>query len=110
MPGNPSSDLLPIRHAAELLHVSVDTIRRWEKEGILIAQRSQGKHRLFSKKQLLEFKQNITTFLLKICPFLSALFQLFSNPKNYSNFYLAYFPQRLIFSPYFPKALSYPTR
>ena len=36
MPGNPSSDLLPIRHAAELLHVSVDTIRRWEKEGILM--------------------------------------------------------------------------
>jgi len=56
MATDPSSDLLPIRQAAEFLHVSVDTVRRWEKEGTLKAQRSNGGHRLFSRQQLENFK------------------------------------------------------
>jgi len=54
-PSTKNSGLLPIREASEMLGVSIDTVRRWERQGKITAERSQGGHRLFSHKKLEEF-------------------------------------------------------
>lgn len=41
-----------IADAAKFLGVSQDTLRRWEKKGTLIARRTAGGHRRYSRKQL----------------------------------------------------------
>jgi excisionase family DNA binding protein len=40
-------ELLPIGKAAEILHVHVDTLRRWERRGAITAIRTPGKQRKF---------------------------------------------------------------
>ena len=54
MTQNPShnDELVSIGKAAEMLGVSVDTVRRWEKEGRISSTRSDGGHRLFNTKDL----------------------------------------------------------
>ncbi|GEM_PF-1444999 len=47
---------IAIRTAAEFLGVSIDTLRRWDKQGILKAQRPNGKDRVFLVKDLERFK------------------------------------------------------
>jgi excisionase family DNA binding protein len=42
-----SHNMLPIGKAAKRIGVSVDTLRRWEKQGRIISYRSPGKHRYF---------------------------------------------------------------
>ena len=44
--------LLSIGEAAEFTGVSIDTLRRWEKRGRLVAFRSPGGHRYFEKEKL----------------------------------------------------------
>lgn len=44
--------LVPISDAAEILGVSIDTIRRWDKSGILHSERPDGKNRYFSLSEL----------------------------------------------------------
>ena len=55
-------ELIPIGKAAEILEVSIDTIRRWDKEGILHSSRPDGKTRHFSLKEVedLKFAKPIT--------------------------------------------------
>ncbi len=50
-------DLLPISRAADILGVSIDTVRRWDKSGKLHSVRPDGKNRYFSLKELVRFKQ-----------------------------------------------------
>lgn len=44
--------LVPISEAAEFLGVSIDTIRRWDKQGIIHSERPNGKDRYFSLEEL----------------------------------------------------------
>lgn len=50
---------LTIGKAAEYLNVSVDTLRRWDKSGKLLAQKSKGGHRYYAQLDLELFKQDI---------------------------------------------------
>ena len=60
----PENDLTPdnkkklvrISEAAEILGVSIDTIRRWDKKGKLHAERPNGKDRFFSIEELEQIK------------------------------------------------------
>jgi len=47
-----NQDLIAIGKAAELLGVSVDTLRRWDKSGKLPVVKSTGGHRLYSRFQI----------------------------------------------------------
>ncbi|PIT98150.1 MAG: hypothetical protein COT71_02190, partial [Candidatus Andersenbacteria bacterium CG10_big_fil_rev_8_21_14_0_10_54_11] len=54
----PDPSFVPIRRAAEILGVHVDTIRRWEREDRIRAHRTAGGHRLFSVAELSSFTKN----------------------------------------------------
>ena len=47
-----SANLIPISQASELLGVSIDTIRRWEKKGLVKGLRSSNGHRIFDPSEL----------------------------------------------------------
>lgn len=53
-----NKDLLTIREAAEFLGVSIDTLRRWDKSGKLVAFRKEGGTHRYYKKQDLEMFSN----------------------------------------------------
>ena len=53
-----SKNLLSIQDAAKLLNVSTKTLRRWEKSGKLVPQRTDGNHRRYPKTQIDEFIRN----------------------------------------------------
>lgn len=46
------AERLTIGESSEYLGVSIDTLRRWEKKGVISAVRSPGGHRYFIKKDL----------------------------------------------------------
>ena len=48
--------LIPISEAAKVLCVSIDTVRRWDKSGVLHSERSDGKNRYFSLNELEKHK------------------------------------------------------
>lgn len=50
------TQLVSISEAAELLGISIDTVRRWDKQGILHSQRPNGKDRYFSVKEIKDLK------------------------------------------------------
>jgi excisionase family DNA binding protein len=50
--------IVSISEAAQILGVSVDTVRRWDKTGLLKSERPDGKNRYFSLNQLKSFKLN----------------------------------------------------
>jgi excisionase family DNA binding protein len=50
-------DLLSIGAAAKYLSVSIDTLRRWDKEGKIHSTRIDGKNRFFSFKELKKVKE-----------------------------------------------------
>lgn len=53
-------ELLTIREAAEFLGVSIDTLRRWDKNGKLIAiKKKGGTHRYYSKNDLEVFSSDL---------------------------------------------------
>jgi excisionase family DNA binding protein len=54
---NPKN-LISISEAAKFLNVSIDTIRRWDKSGVLHSQRPDGKNRYFSLVELQEHQLN----------------------------------------------------
>ena len=45
--------VLSIKQASDLLSVSLDTIRRWEKKGLVKAHRNKNQHRFFQTEELL---------------------------------------------------------
>ncbi|MDE2026023.1 MAG: MerR family DNA-binding transcriptional regulator, partial [Patescibacteria group bacterium] len=49
-------NIVPIREASQILGVSIDTIRRWDKDGTLHSQRPNGKDRYFSINELEKVK------------------------------------------------------
>ena len=49
-------DLVSISKAAEILNVSIDTVRRWDKNGTIHSSRPNGKDRYFSIKELERIK------------------------------------------------------
>ena len=51
-------NLLSIQDAAKLLNVSTKTLRRWEKSGKLVPQRTEGNHRRYPKSQIEEYLSN----------------------------------------------------
>src|SRR3990172_8507369 len=55
LPDPHSLQKLSIREAAKFLHVSTKTLRRWEKRGHLIADRTPGNQRRYLLSQLLSF-------------------------------------------------------
>lgn len=54
------SDSLTIVHASSYLEVSSDTIRRWEKKGLVKSRRAENGHRLFSVKELERLKHKLS--------------------------------------------------
>jgi|SRR3989344_2643947 len=54
-----TSKLLTIGKAAEYLNVSVDSLRRWDKNGKLLAKKSEGGHRYYAQPDLELFKQDV---------------------------------------------------
>ncbi len=50
--------IVSISEAAQILGVSLDTIRRWDKTGLLHSKRPDGKNRFFSLAELKDFKSN----------------------------------------------------
>ena len=52
MLGMNEKDLISIGEAAEILGVSIDTLRRWDKSGRFHAEKSEGGHRLYSKAKV----------------------------------------------------------
>lgn len=48
--------LIPISEAAKVLGVSIDTVRRWDKSGVLHSERPDGKNRYFSLNELKQHK------------------------------------------------------
>lgn len=58
--------LITIREAAEFLDVSIDTLRRWDKSGKLIAARKpNGTHRYYTKADLLMVSNDISALAEK---------------------------------------------
>lgn len=58
MPDNlpKSKNLIPISEAARVLGVSIDTVRRWDKSGVLHSERPDGKNRYFLIDELEKVK------------------------------------------------------
>ncbi len=54
------ADSMSIAHASEYLGVSFDTIRRWEKKGLVKTKRSEYGHRLFSVAELERLKHKLS--------------------------------------------------
>lgn len=54
------TSLLPISKATEILNVSIDTIRRWEKKGLIKAHRNDSGHRLFQINELERLKSKLS--------------------------------------------------
>lgn len=50
--------LISISEAAKILGVSLDTVRRWDKSGVLHSERPDGKNRYFSLEELEKHKSN----------------------------------------------------
>jgi len=51
-PTSDSSRWVPIRRAAEILGVSIDTVRRWDKKGLIHSSRLRGRNRYFDVAEL----------------------------------------------------------
>ena len=50
-------DLVSISDASDALKVSIDTIRRWEKKGLIKATRDAAGHRFFNRKELTQLQE-----------------------------------------------------
>src|SRR3990167_3560744 len=54
----PNAQIVPIGKAAEILGVSIDTLRRWDKAGKVTSVRPDGKDRYFNVAELEKIKAN----------------------------------------------------
>jgi DNA (cytosine-5)-methyltransferase 1 len=55
-------DSVSITQESQYLYVSLDTILRWGKKGLVKARRTEQGHRLFSLAELLCFKTEMSTY------------------------------------------------
>ena len=67
---------LSIQQAADFLQVSTKTLRRWEKQGYLIPERTVGNQRRYSLIQLQEFNPKANKHLKPISPIPSQVYSL----------------------------------
>ena len=58
-PSEDSSKLVKIGQASQLLQVSIDSLRRWEKKGLLKGVKTPGGTRLYDKEQLLKLSSTL---------------------------------------------------
>ena len=49
---------LSIGDVSEMMGVNPDTVRRWEKEGLIKSERTPGGHRRYNEEEILRFKQS----------------------------------------------------
>ena len=61
-----NKELLTIQQVAKILNVSTKTLRRWEKKGILIPQRSSGNYRLYTQDDIEILRNNKGKFYFDI--------------------------------------------
>jgi len=52
--------VLSIKQASDLLQISLDTIRRWEKKGLIKVYRNQNHHRFFETEELLALQTKLS--------------------------------------------------
>ncbi|MFH1536271.1 MAG: LamG-like jellyroll fold domain-containing protein, partial [Patescibacteria group bacterium] len=79
-----SNRLLKVQDAAKILGVSIKTLHRWEKRGVLIPQRTSGSHRRYSEEQLINFKSlkdEKKLHEIKESRFLSYLSKIYKDPS-----------------------------
>ena len=55
---------MSIKEAANLLGVAESTLRRWDNEGKLVADRTKGGHRRYNKNRLIAFQTKSNEVLL----------------------------------------------
>ena len=60
-----ANKILTISEAAKYLDMSIDTLRRWDKSGKLLAQKSKGGHRYYGESDLELFKKDIFALATK---------------------------------------------
>lgn len=66
MPKGAEDEVLTIKAAAEVLAVSEQTLRRWDKAGKLRAKRHpMNGYRLYPRRQVLELRRQILSGILK---------------------------------------------
>jgi excisionase family DNA binding protein len=53
--------LLTVKGAADYLGVATSTLRRWESEGKLLPQRTEGNHRRYNASQLIRYREKIVS-------------------------------------------------
>ena len=53
-------NLLNVHDVSEAINVSPDTIRRWDKKGLIKATRSEQNHRLFSVLEIKRLQEKIS--------------------------------------------------
>lgn len=58
LPSHINQEFVSISGAAKILGVSIDTVRRWEKKGLISSKRLDGKNRYFSRKNLEYYRQS----------------------------------------------------
>src|SRR3989344_6794049 len=58
-PSQDTSKLVKIGQASNLLGVSIDTLRRWEKKGWLRTVKTPGGTRLYDREQLIKLNPNL---------------------------------------------------
>jgi DNA (cytosine-5)-methyltransferase 1 len=56
----PLNNYMSIAKASQLLEVSLDTIRRWEKKGLVKARRTENGHRMFEIEELKRLKSKLS--------------------------------------------------
>ncbi|MFZ1654496.1 MAG: helix-turn-helix domain-containing protein [Candidatus Moraniibacteriota bacterium] len=61
MQNQEENTIITIRKAAEMLGVSLDTLRRWDKKGSFRAVRTPGGHRLYSLEQIRLYTEDLFT-------------------------------------------------
>jgi hypothetical protein len=60
-------DLIPIGEASEILGISIDTLRRWDKSGKFPAEKSEGGHRLYSRVKIGIYLQDLLALAQDWC-------------------------------------------
>ncbi|MBU2068377.1 helix-turn-helix domain-containing protein, partial [Patescibacteria group bacterium] len=61
-----NNNLITIKKAAEVLNVSTQTLRRWDKSGRLVSVRGKNNYRYYKKEDIEEYIKNNEKDIFKI--------------------------------------------